>query len=188
MAPPVDDQFFEPILGEQNTNFRKLKTIPVFSVHLLISTIISLTGIILAAAWPAEQRCHAYFVMMYLRAAFWVLTFIFDHLVKWMHEHHRLIGYHDMHRSTKMIRGAPLLIVSLWSVFLMGIQTLMHQYYGDEFTKHCQVNQLMSPTGYVAIFSCVETIVLGAVNASYIGEQTNISNNNQRMPFKNKNI
>lgn len=70
------DQFFEPILGERNANFRKLKTIPVFSVHLLISTLISLVGVILAAAWPTERRCQAYFVMMYLRVAFWVVTFV----------------------------------------------------------------------------------------------------------------
>lgn len=76
MAPPVDDQFFEPILGEQNANFRKLNTIPAFSVHLLISTLISLVGILLAAASPPEHRCHAYFIMMYLRAGFWVVTFV----------------------------------------------------------------------------------------------------------------
>ena len=76
MPPPPDDQFFEPILGEQNTNFRKLKTIPVFSLHLLVSTLISLTGVILAASWPPERRCKAYFIMMYLRAGFWILTFV----------------------------------------------------------------------------------------------------------------
>lgn len=95
---------------------------------------------------------------------------VFDHLVKWLHEHHRLIGYHDMHRSTKMIRGTPFIIVSAWSVVLMAIQTLMHQYYGDEFTKHCMADHLLGPAGYVAMFSCVETVVLGWVNAAYIGE------------------
>lgn len=96
---------------------------------------------------------------------------MFDHLVKWLHEHHRLIGYHDLHRKTKVLRGTPLIIVSIWSIFLMGIQTMMHQYYGDDFSKHFQADQTMNPTFYVTIFSFIESIVLGCVHASYICEQ-----------------
>lgn len=78
----MDDQFFEPILGEQNNGFRKLKTIPAFSLHLLCSCLISLIGIILAAAWAPERRCHAYYVMMYLRVGFWTLTFVSQLMLK----------------------------------------------------------------------------------------------------------
>lgn len=95
---------------------------------------------------------------------------MFDHLVKYLHDNHRRLGYHELHRTTKMIRGTPLIIVSIWSIFLMGIQTLMHQYYGDDFTKHCQADQLMNPAFYVTLFSFVETLVLGCVHASYICE------------------
>lgn len=53
----------------------------------------------------------------------------------------------------------------------MGIQTLMHQYYGDDFTRHCSSDQTTAtPVFYVTLFSVVETIVLGCVHASYIGE------------------
>lgn len=46
------------------------------SIHLLISTIISFVGIGLAALFPEERRCEAYFIMLYLRATFWVITFV----------------------------------------------------------------------------------------------------------------
>lgn len=69
-----------------------------------------------------------------------------------------------------MLRGTPMIIVSVWSVFLMGIQTLMHQYYGDDFTKHCLADHWMNPASYVTMFSILETIVLGCVHYSYIGE------------------
>lgn len=48
----------------------------VFSLHLLISTIISLVGIIMAIDWENEKRCEAYFIMLYLRGVFWVITFV----------------------------------------------------------------------------------------------------------------
>lgn len=46
------------------------------SFHLVISSCISLTGIILAATWADNQRCEAYFIMLYLRAAFWLITYV----------------------------------------------------------------------------------------------------------------
>jgi hypothetical protein len=46
------------------------------SLHLLISTTISVTGIVLAATWPEAKRCEAYFIMLYARAGFWVVTWV----------------------------------------------------------------------------------------------------------------
>uniref|UniRef100_A0A1B0D9F0 Uncharacterized protein n=3 Tax=Phlebotomus papatasi TaxID=29031 RepID=A0A1B0D9F0_PHLPP len=66
----------EPVLGEENgnDNFRPLKTIPVFSFHLLVSTMISFIGVGMAIVFPENKRCEAYFLMLYLRAIFWVVT------------------------------------------------------------------------------------------------------------------
>lgn len=49
------------------------------SLHFLISTMISLAGIIMAAAWSDSKRCQAYFIMLYLRGIFWVITFVSKH-------------------------------------------------------------------------------------------------------------
>lgn len=46
------------------------------SFHLLLSAIISLVGIIMAIEWQEEKRCEAYFIMLYLRAFFWLITFV----------------------------------------------------------------------------------------------------------------
>ena len=75
-----------------------------------------------------------------------------------------------MHRSTKMIRGIPMIIVSAWSVMLMGVNTLMHQYYGDDFLEHCTTDKWLGPDSYVTCFSLVETIVLAFVHTSYISK------------------
>lgn len=70
------ENYLEPILGEESGSFLKLRTIPIFSFHIVVSTVISMIGVILAVAWPPEERCHAYFIMMYLRVAFWIITFV----------------------------------------------------------------------------------------------------------------
>jgi len=170
----MDDQFLEPILAEDEKNFKPLKTVYPFSFHLLMSSAISLTGIILAACWKDEKRCEAYFVMLYLRIAFWLFTFIFDHVIKHHHEKLRLNGYHDFYRSTSMHKGIPFYIVSLWNTTIMAIQTLMQHYYGSNFGFHC-VEIMFSPIVYISLFSTVESIVLMAVHGTYIKKVVNFN-------------
>jgi len=170
----MDDQL-EPILAEDEENFKPLKTVFPFSFHLLISSIISLVGIILASCWKDDKRCEAYFIMLYLRAAFWVVTYIFDRIINHHHEHLRLNGYHDFHRATSVHKGIPLHIVSLWNTSIMVIQTLIQHYYGTNFRYHC-VQVMLSPIVYITLFSCLETIVFVAVHGSYITKVLNFNN------------
>lgn len=159
----------QPVLVADNTaQFIPLKTSPIFSLHLLISIIISFTGILLAAIWPDEDRCEAYFIMLYLRVMFWIITLIIDHISKYHHEKLRLNGYHDFHKSTTVHRGLPFYIVSLWNTAILALQTLMQHYYGEHFGEHC-VEKIFSPIIYITIFSSVETIILCIVNGLYIG-------------------
>ncbi|XP_052891965.1 transmembrane protein 192 [Anopheles moucheti] len=167
----MDDSrtMLDPILAtEDDDSFRPLRTVPAFSVHLLVSSCISLTGIILAATWEDSRRCEAYFIMLYLRAAFWIFTYLFDHIVRAHHEKLRLNGYHDFHRATEQHKSVPLQIVSLWNTFLLAIQTLIQHYYGDAFGEKCIAVGLLSPIIYISAFSGLETIVLCIVNGSYI--------------------
>lgn len=46
------------------------------SLHLVVSTIISIVGIVLAATWPESKKCEAYFIMIYMRCAWWLLTLV----------------------------------------------------------------------------------------------------------------
>uniref|UniRef100_T1H4R1 Uncharacterized protein n=1 Tax=Megaselia scalaris TaxID=36166 RepID=T1H4R1_MEGSC len=40
-----EDHLIQPVLTSEESNFKPLKTIPAFSIHLLISTLISCVGI-----------------------------------------------------------------------------------------------------------------------------------------------
>lgn len=161
------DELLDPVLFSDDNGSYKLKTVPAFSIHLLISTVISFVGIGLAALFPEDRRCEAYFIMLYLRATFWVITFIFDHFVKKQHDNLRMKGYHDFHRDTSMQKGVPLQIVSLWNSMLLGVQALIHHYYGDDFSKHCDAGWL-SPISYVTTFNVAENLVLAATHGCYI--------------------
>jgi len=170
----MDDQFLEPILAEDEHSFKPLRTVFPFSFHLFVSSVISLTGIILATCWQDDKRCEAYFIMLYLRAAFWLFTFIFDHSIKYHHEKLRLNGYHDFYRSTSVHKGLPLYIVSLWNTFIMAVQTLIQHFYGANFGLHC-VQVMFSPIVYISMFSCVETILFMAVHGCYIKKVVNFN-------------
>lgn len=169
----MDDnhQMLDPILAtEDDDGFRPLKTVPVFSFHLLLSTCISVTGVILAATWADSRRCEAYFIMLYLRAAFWLITYLFDHFVKKHHDKLRLDGYHDFYRSTSGHKTVPLQIVSLWNTFLLAVQALIQHYYGDNFAEKCVVVGFLSPIVYITLFCSLETFVLSLVHGSYIAK------------------
>lgn len=167
----MEDGQLDPILAtEDDDGFRPLRTVPAFSFHLLVSTCISLTGVILAATWEDSRRCEAYFIMLYMRAAFWLITFLIDHYVKRHHEKLRLDGYHDFHRATTGHRAVPLQIVSLWNTFLLAVQALIQHYYGDAFAEKCVVVGFLSPIVYITMFCSLETFVLAVVNGSYIGK------------------
>lgn len=160
----------DPVLSvESNNRFEPLKTVPAFTLHNAISILISLIGVVLAYFWRDEERCEAYFIMLYLRIAFWVITFVFDHVVKYHHEQLRLNGHLEFHKSIAMHKGLPLQIVTLWNTAVFTIQTLIQQYYGDHFGQKC-VQQLFSPIVYITAFSVLESTVLSVVHCSYISK------------------
>ncbi|KAH8272045.1 hypothetical protein KR018_011214 [Drosophila ironensis] len=171
------DQLLDPVLFSNDNGSYKLKTVPAFSLHLLISTIISIVGIVLAAGFPEEKRCDAYFIMLYLRASFWVITFLFDHFVKKQHDNLRLKGYHDFHRDTSMQKGIPLQLVSLWNSTLLAVQALIHHYYGLNFWEHCAAGWL-SPVSYVTAFTVAENMVLAVTHSFYIDKVRRFNNAN----------
>lgn len=85
----------------------------------------------------------------------------------------RLNGYHDFHRATAVHKGVPLYVVTVWNVAIAAIQTLIQQYYGDNFGEHC-VQRWLSPVVFVTTFALVETAVLAFVHGTYIGESNHM--------------
>lgn len=154
----------EPILTSGgNGNFKKLNTVAAYSVHLLISTIISFVGILLTAVWPEEKRDEAYFIMTCLRVAFWLITFLFDHLIRKQHNELRMNGYHDFHRRMVMQNGISLNVVSAWNTVLLMVQALLHHYYGAELW-----DSWFTPITCIATFQLSETLVLVTTHSCYI--------------------
>lgn len=114
--------------------------------------------------------------MVYLRVAFWVITFIFDYLVRQHHDKLRMNGYHDFHRATNLQKSATFYLVSAWSAIFLGVQTLMHEMYGEDFWIKCLFVGFLSPVIYVTGFSIMETFILGIIHTSYICRVTKFNN------------
>ncbi|XP_005178518.1 transmembrane protein 192 [Musca domestica] len=154
----------EPILASSGDgNFKKLQTIPVFSIHLCVSVIISFVGIGLAVSWPEEKRGEAYFIMTSLRVAFWLVTFLFDHLIRKRHNDLRMNGYHDFHRSMVMHNGIALNVVSAWNTLLLLVQALLHHYYGNVMW-----NTWFTPVTCIVSFQLSETFILMTTHGCYM--------------------
>ncbi|XP_075145863.1 transmembrane protein 192 [Haematobia irritans] len=164
MDDVLRDNDNEPILASSGNEFKKLKTIPVFSVHLLISAIISFVGIILEVVWPEEKRGEAYFIMGSLRAAFWLITFLFDHYIRKRHNDLRMNGFHDFHRVIIMHNGVALNVVSASNTLLLLGQTFLHYYYASVAWNTWFYNVFI---GFVAL-QLLETFILMNTHGSYI--------------------
>jgi len=163
-----DEQIFDSILATENSyNFKSLKTIPVSSAHMVISIAISVIGAFLAFVWQSDTQCEEYFIILYIRCVYWVLTFLYDHIIKYQHEQLRMSGYHEFYRATLIHKGIPLHTVSLWNTVILGIQTVMQHQYGADFFSHCTKN-FFSPTVYICLFCAFETIILLFVHGTYI--------------------
>jgi hypothetical protein len=142
---------------------------------LLVSTIISAVGIALAIIWPEYKRCEAYFIMLYLRAGFYVLTLLFDCIVKHYHTKLRLDGYHDFHREMKDHHTIPLKVVSLWNSAILAMAAGLHHYYGEHFTETC-IRSYFSPVVYLTSFNIAETIIFFFVHGTYMAKVVRFNN------------
>ncbi|KAG5675434.1 hypothetical protein PVAND_005338 [Polypedilum vanderplanki] len=162
----MDDRV--PVLSsETSTRVKKLKTVPHFSFHLLVSTAISALGIVLATVWPESKRCEAYFIMLYCRAGFYAFTLLFDWIVRYHHQKLRLNGYHDFTREMKNHHTIPLKIVSLWNTVILAVAAGIHHYYGENFMQKC-IKTVFSPVVYITMFNAAETLIFFVVHGTYI--------------------
>uniref|UniRef100_A0A1B0BF62 Transmembrane protein 192 n=1 Tax=Glossina palpalis gambiensis TaxID=67801 RepID=A0A1B0BF62_9MUSC len=161
----------EPILAtSRDDSFKKLKTIPIFSIHLAISSTISLVSIILTVQLPEEKHNEAYFVMASLRAAFWLITFLFDYLIRKHHNGLRMNGYHEFHRRMALHNGVALNLVSGWNTVLLLIQSIIHYY-----SQVNLWNSWFTPNSCFAAFNIIETTILTIVHGLYMSSVSNFN-------------
>lgn len=145
-----------------------LSTIHLAAAHLLLSMCIFVLFVYMAVQYLGQENCFAFFIMVYIRCAFWIFTCFFDILITFRHNELRRHGYHEFYRKKiSSYRDAPLIIVTLWNMVLFFMVTIMLQNNGSEFLVHCQT-PVQSPSSFVCIFSSVETILLICVHGAYI--------------------
>jgi TMEM192 family len=105
--------------------------------------------------------------MLYARAGFFLVTWIFDFIVRYHHDQLRLDGYHDFYRSTKVHKSIPLTIVSLWNSAFLAVSAGLQHFYGDGFFLQC-LETYASPVIYITAFSVAETLIFFVTHGSYI--------------------
>jgi len=163
-----DREYLQPIL-ESYGIFRPLKTIPLFSIHLICALSIEIAAIVLAALKPNEAtKCAEYFYLIYAHVALWFLTLVIDFIARRQHYALRLNGYLDFYKTTQVHHKLPIYIVSLWNAALLLLQALMQYYYPDNFADKCINGGLLSPINYFAAFMTVEFCLICGVNINYI--------------------
>ncbi|KAJ8979639.1 hypothetical protein NQ317_001346 [Molorchus minor] len=163
-----DRELIQPILDSYGT-FKPLKTIPLFSIHLLFILSLDITAIVYAILHPDEKsKCKEYFILIYIHVGLWFLTLVVDLIAKSRHHSLRLNGYLGFYQKTKLHISLPLYIVSFWSVVLMLVQTLMQHFYPDNFAEKCLKGGVMSPISYICALITFEFGLIAGVNINYM--------------------
>lgn len=155
--------------SEKRQNYSQyLHTIHLAGLHLLLSLSIFTVGVYFELRWMSEFSCKTYYLLIYIRCAFWVVTYIIDTMITNRHNDLRRHGYYDFYRKDILFyQNVPLLIVTAWNMIIFVVQTILLENYENEFAMHCQ-KMIRSPITYVCIFCGFETILLMIAHGSYI--------------------
>lgn len=154
----------------------KLSTIHLAGAHLLLSMAIFGLFVCMAVQYLGEENCFAFFIMVYVRCVFWIVTCILDIMITRRHNALRRHGYHEFYRKQiSAYRDAPLIIVTMWNMVLFFMVTILLQNNGTDFLMHC-VTPVQSPSSYVCIFCGLETMLLICVHGAYIMKVSHFNN------------
>ncbi|XP_060532095.1 transmembrane protein 192 [Cylas formicarius] len=161
-------EHLQPILDSYGV-FKPIKTIPIFSFHLMFTFVLNIIAIVYSVLHPDEKsKCREYFIIIYIHIALWFLTIFLHFVAKHYHHQLRMNGYLEFYKKTECSISLPLLVVSLWSISLMFVQTLMQHYYPDDFAEKCLKNDGMSPIHYLCGLITVEFFAIARININYM--------------------
>lgn len=151
--------------------FRAGLMVAIFSLHWFVSGAIFLTGLILTLAPPSQDHaCHLYFIIVYLRAAYWIATYIQHERIKPACQ--KLINQnYNLYLDMSCYRKAPLQIVSIWNIVLLAVQNYAQSLFlaREHGANICGLNDSVdnfhsfkiSPQMFIVIFCGLETFTLG---------------------------
>lgn len=162
----LDDRDLQPILGHYGS-FKPLKTILPFAAHTLYIFVLQVMSIIFTFSHP-DQNCLEYYIIIYTHSGLWFLTLLVDQIARMKHHDLRVNGYLEFYKTTHVHHSLPFYVVSLWSTVIILIQTVMQQFYADNFKHICVKSQNLSPISYLCAFVTVEFCVLLGINLTYI--------------------
>ncbi|XP_066142519.1 transmembrane protein 192 [Euwallacea fornicatus] len=149
--------------------FKPVRTTPLFGFHLLVTFVLDILIIVYAGIHPDPAgKCREYYLIMYLHVVLWFLTLLLHLITKHIHHNVRLMGYLEFYKKVECHGSLPLVVVSLWTVALLFIQTVMQHFYLDNFVEKCLNGGILSPKAYICLLITVEFCVLAGVNVTYI--------------------
>ncbi|XP_065074217.1 uncharacterized protein LOC135698254 [Ochlerotatus camptorhynchus] len=166
---PEDQQtLFPTITGDITTiAFERVNTTFASWIQLIFSMILTMTGFIFAYhGCYSGNECPGYYMMLYLRAFFWVATYIIHLFMKSRHNRLKLLGYHKFLRITHRQKKAPLQLVSLSNLLILTIHTIVLECYGSNFINDCYVKGF-SLNLFLSIWCLVECMILTYIHITY---------------------
>lgn len=163
-----DREYLQPIL-ESYGIFKPLKTILPFSIHLLTVFILEIMAIVFTVIQlNNDYRCREYFILIYAHVALWFFTLIIDQVARVEHYNLRMNGYLEFYKKTQTHHQLPFYIVSMWTAVILLLQTVMQNFYPDDFLERCVKGGFLSPICYICVILSLEFLVILFVSGKYI--------------------
>lgn len=167
-----EEQSLFPTMTEDGKDIRMITFKPLnpalgLWVQLASSIAMTVTG--LAFAYYGCYRgveCFGYFILLYLRAVFWVISYIVHRYVRSKHNLLKLLGYHTFLLSTHQWKKAPLQIVSVSNILILTIHTILLETLGARYFIECSAKGF-STTLAISVFCLIECLILCFVHGSY---------------------
>ncbi|KXJ82777.1 hypothetical protein RP20_CCG011210 [Aedes albopictus] len=151
----------------ETVGFERIGTTHASWIQLIFSMVLTMTGFIFAYhGCYSGNECPGYYMLLYLRALFWVATYVIHLYMKNKHNRLKLLGYHKFLRITHRQKKAPLQLVSLSNLLILTIHTVVLEFYGTNFINDCYVKGL-SLTLFLSIWCLVECMILTYIHITY---------------------
>ncbi|XP_062554685.1 uncharacterized protein LOC134219830 [Armigeres subalbatus] len=159
---------FPTMTGDIETvGFERIGTTHASWTQLIFSMVLTMTGFIFAYhGCYSGNECPGYYIILYVRALFWVTTYFIHLYMKCKHNRLKLLGYHKFLRITHRQKKAPLQLVSLSNLLILAIHTIVMDVYGANFINDCYIKGL-SLTFFLSVWCLVECMILTYIHVTY---------------------
>lgn len=147
--------------------FRVGLMIGIFSLHWFVSGAIFFIGLFATLTLRRQDHaCNVYFIIAYLRFAYWIATYIQHEKIKPACQ--KLVNQnYSLYLDMSCYRKAPLQIVSIWNITLLALQSFVHSLFvaREHGTDLCYAIDdedeiQISPQMFIVTFCGLETIIL----------------------------